>query len=93
MVGAVSLVEGNIFRLYGDVAATGNGIAGIDAEVDQELVNLRMVDLYRPYFGSGYRSQVDILADQATQHLEHPGNFRIQVDDLGGHSLFPGKGE
>ena len=45
VMGAVVLVESDVARFDGDFASVRDGVPGVDAEVGQDLVDLRWVDL------------------------------------------------
>ena len=52
-------------------AAIGHGVAGVDGEIDDHLLELRDVDLDRPQIAAVHQIELDLLADQpAQQHGE-----------------------
>ena len=91
--GAVGLVEGDVFRLDGDLAHAGDGVPGVDAKVGQNLVDLGGVHLDRPQARARHPDEIDVLADQPPQHLEHARHGVVQVQDLGRDGLLAGKGQ
>ena len=82
-----------IARLDGDLADAGDGVAGVDAQVGQDLVDLGGVHLDRPQVRSGQPGQIDVLADEPPQHLEHARHGLVQVEHLRGDGLLAGKGQ
>ncbi len=48
VVGAIGLVQGGVSGFNGDFAGIGDGVAGVDAQVGQDLFNLGGVYLDRP---------------------------------------------
>lgn len=92
--GAVFLIERDATRFNGHPAsAVADGVAGVHAEIGEQLIDLRRVDQHRFERPAGFPPQVDILADQAPQHLEHGFDGFVQVENLGRHGLLAGKGE
>lgn len=59
-----------------------HGVAGIDTQIGQYLVHLAGVHLHRPHAGSRQPGQLNILADQAAQHLQHPRHHVVQIHHL-----------
>ena len=60
--GTIRFVEDNAFGLDGDLADAVDGIPGIDAEIDQNLVDLRRVDINPPHISPRQPGQINILA-------------------------------
>ena len=93
MSGDVLGGEINVGRLQRELTSVGHGVAGIDDEIHDDLLNLRVVDLDHPQaIGEGGRD-FDILAHQVRCH---PGNFsqdRIQREDFRLNDLLPAEGE
>ena len=70
-----------------DDAAGRHGVAGVDGEIDQHLMDLALVGAHRCEVGIEGELQPDLLAEQA---LEHPGGVlgdRVQVEDARLHDL------
>ena len=99
VVDAVGQIQDGVARLDGDLAGAVDsvsgvdGVAGVDAKVGQGLVDLRRVEFDRPEVCARHPGQVDVLADQALQHLEHAGQGVVQVQPHGRYGLFAGEGE
>ena len=93
VIGAVGLVEGGVFRFDGDLADSGDGVPGVDAQIGQDLVDLGGVHLDRPQVRARQPGEIDVLADQPPQHLEHALHGLVQVEHLGGDGLLAGKGQ
>ena len=56
-------------RLDGQLAAAGHGVAGVDGQVHDDLLDLAGVGLDRPRPGSSDGGQLDVLADHPAEHL------------------------
>ena len=52
MVGAVGCVEGGVAGFDGDRAHSADGVAGVDAQVGEDLVDLDRVHLHGPRVGA-----------------------------------------
>ena len=63
MLSDEALVEGNVGGLDGQLAPHAHGIAGIDGEVDQDLLELTGIDLGQPEVLVGDRRQLDVGAE------------------------------
>ena len=48
MFGTVGLVKSDVSRFDGDLAHSGNGVPGIDAQVGQDLIDLGRIHFDRP---------------------------------------------
>ena len=68
---AICLIEVDVFRLDGDLTHPGDGVPGVDAKIGQNLVDLGGVNLDLPQARSRHPDEINILADQPQQHLEH----------------------
>ena len=69
----------------------GDGVAGVDAEIGQDLVELGGVHLDRGQVGAWLPVKLDALADQAPEHLEHALDRGVDVEHLGHDRLLAGK--
>ena len=93
MVGAVPLIDGDQIGLDGDLAGIADGVAGVDEQVHQDLVELRRIDVHLAGVASRLPDQIDILADEPPQHLQHPCHGCVDIEHLGSNSLFAGEGQ
>ncbi len=91
MPAAVLVVEGEVRRLDGDPAGVGDRVARVDAQVGQDLVQLRRIDLHLAQIGGRGPHQIDVLADQAFQHAERAGHGLVQVQHDRHGGLVPGE--
>jgi hypothetical protein len=71
----------------------GNGVAGVHAQVSQNLVYLGGIYENRPEVRSRQPIELDVFSDEALEHFEHAGNRVVQIEHLGRDSLFAGKGQ
>ena len=51
------------------------------------------IDLDKPEGGAGKPGEIDMLADKAAKHLEHPLDGLVQVHEFGGDRLLSGEGQ
>src|SRR5262249_17383243 len=66
-----ALIGADIGGAQGQLAATSHGVASIDHEIDDHLLELRQVGLDRPEIALRHHVERDAFADQALQqHLE-----------------------
>jgi len=75
----VVLIQVEVLRRYGQGAARGHGIAGIDTEVHEHLMKLGGVAQQRPKFGYGGRTESDVFRKGL---LNHPAHL-ISLNELG----------
>src|SRR5205814_1467450 len=59
------------------------GSAGVDPEVDDELLDLAGVGFHHPQIGREERGQLNVFADEALEQLLGAGDGRLQVQGLG----------
>ena len=90
---AVGLVEGDRGGLDGDPAGVADGVAGVDTQVDEDLVDLGRIDAHRRQPPGRQPGEVDVLADEPPDHLEHAGHGRVQVEHPRRRGLPAGKGK
>ena len=79
--------ERHIGGFNGELAALRHGIPGVDGQVHDDLFHLSWVGLHAPQGCLEQRYPLDVLTDQAPQHLVHVGHDRVEVDDLGLQNL------
>ncbi len=91
--GRVGSVQADGFGGDGDPAGAGDGVTGVDTEVGEDLVELRGVHAHRPDLLAGLPDQVDVLADEAAEHLQGGVHTAVQIEHLRVDRLPPGKGE
>ena len=81
MLPGVALVEIDVARLDGQHAAVGHGVAGVDDQVHQHLLELRRVEADAAEIARGDDAQLDVLADDAPQQVLHLHDQRVEIDD------------
>ena len=67
--------------LDGQAAAAGHGVAGVDREVHQHLLDLARVGLDRAGLADGADVELEVLADQPPQHAIELADDRVEIDD------------
>ena len=77
------LVEIDVTGLDGQGPALEHGVAAIHHEVDDHLLELHGVRAHRPQLGLEGRDQLEVLADDPSQHARHAHHDAVEVEDLG----------
>ena len=75
------------------LAALGHGIAGVDGQVEDDLLDLARVGFHPAQVGAKEGGQLDVFADQSPQHLLGIRHHRVKVEDLGLHDLLAAEGQ
>src|SRR5579872_4308237 len=79
---SIGFVERDIGRFNGQLAATGHGVASIYRQIHDYLLNLSGISFCRSQVGAGDHYELNVFANQASQHFEVFSNHRIQIEDL-----------
>ncbi len=90
---AILLINPHILRLDGNLAAGGHGVAGVDAEVHQDLLDLSRIGTDDPQVMTGKEVECDVLTDHASDHLHQVGDHVVQVDIFHLEHLPPAEGQ
>jgi hypothetical protein len=80
-------VDPDVRRLDGELAAGRHGVARVDRQVDQDLLDLPRVEGDRRQRLAADDPQLDVLADEAQDHLLGAQDDLVEVEDLGGDDL------
>ena len=86
-------VHGDVAGVDGQRAASGHGVAGVDREVHQHLVQLARVGQDRPQVTGERGDQLDVLADGPAQHFLDCCDDAVQVENLWPDHVAPGEDE
>ena len=86
-------IELDVLRLDGEVPPAGHGVAGIDHQVHQHLLQVPRVGLHLPEVLPRHRPDRDVLADQAANHLVHAGDDLVEVENARLQDLLPAEGQ
>ena len=86
-------VESHIGQLDRQAAASGHGVAGIDGEIQENLLDLPGVRLHAAERRGLHDDDLDVLADQAPQHLLRVGDDRAEIEDARLQDLPPAESE
>jgi hypothetical protein len=93
-------VAGHLFRaqldvprLDGQAPAVRHGVARVDGEVHEHLVELTRVGLDAAQVGIQGGGELDVLPDQPPQHLLHVRDEVVEVDNLRLEDLLPAEGQ
>ena len=93
MARGVRLVELDVGGLDGELAAVGHGVAGVDRQVHQHLLDLARVGVDHAEVGREHLDEVDVLADEAPEHLLDPRGDLVQVERHGLQHLLAAEGQ
>ena len=86
-------VHGDVAGIDGQRAAAGHGVAGVDREVHQHLLQLARVGQDRPQVTGERGDQLDVLAEGPAQHFLHCGDDGVEVEYPWLYHLPAGEGE
>ena len=89
MLARVVFVQFHIRRLDGELAPFRHGVAGIDDEVHQDLLDLSGIGLQPPQLLIKDGDEIDILSDETSEHLSQIVHDGIQVDHFRLQHLTP----
>ncbi len=76
MLAGVSLIELGVRGFQSQLAAVGHGVAGIQGEVHDDLLDLPGIGFHRAQVTGGDGEDFNVFADQPPQH-----GVEIQHDD------------
>ena len=86
-------VGGDIGGAHGELAAVGHGVARIDRQIDDHLLELRQVDLHRPQIAAVHHLQRHLLADQPLEQHAEIVDRLAQVEHLRAQRLLAREGQ
>ena len=72
----------------GELAASSHGVAGVDRQVHEDLLDHPQVGVNIDRLGGEVKLHGDVLADQALQHSAHVADDFVEVQGLRLHHLF-----
>ena len=73
------------------MAAIGHGVARIDREVHDDLLELQLIDLDRPQVAAVHNLEIDLLADQPAQHDGEVAEHFAKIENLRAQRLLARK--
>jgi hypothetical protein len=91
--GRVRLVYVDVAGLDDQPAASGHGVAGVDGQVDQDLLDMTLVSQDVSQVGGEAGDQLDVLAERPLQQLEDVGDRYVEVQHARLHHLAAGEGQ
>ncbi len=91
--GGVARVELDVARFDRDRAARGHRVAGIDHEVDEDLVELPRVGEQAPGHLADAHDEAQVLADELAEHGQDRLDRRTDLHDLRPDHLLAAEGE
>ena len=75
-------IKANARRAESQFAATGHGVARVDGQIQDDLLDLPLIGLHRAESRIERDLQLDVFAEKARQHLDHILNNQVQVQNL-----------
>ena len=93
MAPGIGRVQVHVGGLDGDLPALGHGIPGIHRQVHDHLLDLTGIGLDHAQVRPQDGHQIDVLADQAPQHLIQVHDQIIEIQDLGREDLLAAEGQ
>ena len=92
-LGDIVLAEPRVGGLDGDVAAVGHGVAGVDDEIDDRVVDMARIGKGRPKARREYRFDFHRFADRAGQHVGHVCDRFVEIELVRRERLLTCEGE
>ena len=89
----ITLVQRDIGGLNRELAAARHGVARIDRQIHDDLLDLAGIGFGRAQFAPRNHDQLDVFADQASQHFEVFRDHRVQIENLGSQHLLAAEGQ
>ena len=86
----IDIANGN---LNGQLAAFGHGIAGVDRQVQQDLLQHDGIGQHQSRLREIIQLQGNVLTENAAQHFGHIADHFIHIQTPGLHDLAPTEGE
>src|SRR5690606_36872239 len=74
---------------YGDAPAVRDGVAGVDDQVHEDLLELTRVGAGVPKIWGATQLDIDVLADDPTDHSLDSRHDTVQLEHLGLQHLLP----
>ena len=91
--GGVGLVDLGVGGLDGQGPAAGHGVAGVDGEVDQDLLDLAGVGGDGGQVAGQVGGELDVLAEGPLEQLADVGDEVVEVQDAGLDDFPAGEGQ
>ena len=86
-------VQDDVAGLDGELAAARHGVAGVDRQIDEHLVDLAGVGLDAREVRPRHDGQFDVLVEQLAEHQLRVADLRIEVEHLGHADVAAAEGE
>jgi hypothetical protein len=93
VIQSVVLVEVGVGGFKRKRAALGHGVARVDDQVQNDLLDLADVGFDRTEFGAGLGDDFHVFADKPAQHLVQVHQNHIEIKDTRLQQLFAAKSE
>ncbi len=80
-------------RLDGDPAALRHGVARVDHQVDDHLLDLSAIHLDPSHVRALIEGELDRFADEPPEHVHHADDDLVEIQDGRGEHLLPAEGQ
>src|SRR5205823_4192791 len=89
----VRLIQLDVRRLEDQPAAAGHGVARVDYQIEDHLLELRRIRLHVTERLARHGDQLDVLADQPPEHLRHRAHEDVELQHGGLQNLLATEGQ
>src|SRR5580700_7058392 len=89
----VAVINDQVLRFDGELAAERHGVAGVDGEIEEDLLELAGVGFDAAEGIAEAQAELDVFTNQAAEELAHVGDEFVEVEDLGLKDLHAAEGE
>ena len=86
-------VELHVGGFDGQAAAAGHGVASVDGEIHDDLLDLAAVGLDEPEILYRAGVELDIFADEAAQHFLHFADDGLNIENFRRENLLAAEGQ
>ena len=91
MFSTILLIDVHVLGANDQLASLWHGIAGIDGQVEHDLIQIAGVSPDRPQGIGQHKSDLNILAEQPLEHPLQAAEVVVPIDDLPGERLLSAK--
>ena len=90
---SIGLVDFHSRSAQGELSSPGHGVAGIDRQVQDDLLDHSQIGVDVNRFGGEMELHGDVLAHQSLQHSAHGADDFVEFERLGLHDLLSAEGQ
>src|SRR5262249_17468787 len=89
----IAFVEHDIGGFDGEDSAFRHGVAGVDHQVHEDLLDLAGVGADGAKVGGQHQAEIDVFADEAPEHAAQAGDELVEIEHAGLQDLAAAEGE